>query len=104
MSRQAEIEVEKKIVRCVVEDLLAAGFQVGVNNGEERCLKRSSDINEIIAATFSTDEDWLIACKNGKYIGWVRCIWGNEEDIISDYTTNLESCIRRSNELADSYA
>lgn len=116
MSVKMRQEVERKIVQAAIKQLLAAGFSLDVNDGEETTLKHSTDAAAIVAAMFTTDEDYLFvnepgagspaaALKGGSRIGWVRFIYGNDGyDVMSDYTVNLESQLTEANKLAESYS
>jgi hypothetical protein len=84
---------EKLIVGKLVTDLLSAGFWISVYDGEETTVRRSTDAETIFKALASTDEDYLNVGRTGadgmkaeiSPIGWVRLIWGNDNDIISDW-------------------
>lgn len=90
------IETEGKVARKAVDALLAAGFTVGVNDGEETVLKHSTSVNDIMGALFSTDWDYLYAydAETKKRVGWVHLVYGNDgTDLVSDHTTNLEQTL-----------
>lgn len=97
---------EKLIVGKLVTDLLAAGCLLTVNDGEDDVVIASTDAEAIYKAMSSTDEDWLIVSKvdgcNAFWPAWVRLVWGNDVDVISDYITRLEKLIAPANELAES--
>lgn len=96
------IERETKISHKVVTCLLDAGFSVSVFDGEEWAIEKSVNRNKIYKEMWSTDEDTLYACDSeGERIGWVSLIYGNDVDIISDYTTNLEDVLKPANDYAD---
>lgn len=98
-------EVERQIIVALVEDLLAAGYQVGVNDGEEKVLEPCSDAVRIYAVMSTTDEDYLLTKKAGEKNGWIRLIYGNHCDVISDYTTNIPDAIfERANSLSEHFA
>ena len=88
--------VETQIIRGTIDALLASGFTLGVNDGEETTLKRCREAATILAAMRTTDEDYLLVYKadgsGGEFgDGWVRFVYGNEDhEVINDYTTNLE--------------
>lgn len=103
MSRKLEIELELKIAHKAIEGLLAAGYGVGVYDGEEETVKDSKDAEAIKKALFTTDEDYLIAYKDGTKAGWVWLIYGNVQDVISDYTVNLEDALAETIKFAQSY-
>ena len=101
MTRPAEIRIEKRIANRAIKDILAAGFTIDVYDGEEWALENSSRPRQIAAAMYSTDEDYLFLRKNGKRTGqWVRLIYGNVCDLISDYTVSLEELLKGADELA----
>jgi hypothetical protein len=95
--------IERIIVQRVISDLLKAGFRLGVNDGEETTLKHSKDMVAITAAMYSTDEDYLLVYRGfeEEHFGWVRLIYGNGRDVVSDYTTNLETDLHGANVFAD---
>jgi hypothetical protein len=86
---------EWALANRLIDDLLAAGFAITVNDGEQEPVVQSKDKAAILEAMASTDEDYLHVIRSGKekdnfVAGWVRMIYGNGVDIISDYTTNLQ--------------
>jgi len=96
-------EIERQIVSLLVADCLTAGYAVGVYDGEEHTLRASRDFAEVWAALDTTDEDYLILRK-GDADGWIRLIYGNECDVISDYTTSIdEGVMKRASELAERF-
>tara|TARA_R110000772_G_scaffold84378_3_gene178156 strand:+ start:564 stop:908 length:345 start_codon:yes stop_codon:yes gene_type:complete len=85
--------VEAKIAQIVVDHLLGAGFLVSVEDGEEVTVRRSRDAAEIRAALCTTGEDrLLVSTPEAPYgqAGGVLLIWGNGEDLISDYSVSLD--------------
>lgn len=93
---------EKRIVGKLVEDLLAAGMSITIDDGEDTPLRNSTDAEAIFAALGSTGEDYLIVdAPNGPRQRWVRLIWGNDVDVISDYHVCLERWLQGANALAN---
>ena len=99
--------VEKRIVKRVVADLLAAGYELAVYDGEE-WYKRTTDPAKLHKQLMETDEDRLFVYKvpgpHGKWdwFGWVFFVYGNDgNDVISDYTVNLEADLKAINEWTD---
>lgn len=74
---------ERAIVQVLLNTILDDGCTVSVYDGEEMTVFRSTDIHVIKDALATTGEDYLHVWKNGK-IGWVRLIWSNDTDLISD--------------------
>lgn len=98
-------QVEKLIAKRVIADALAAGFALGVNDGEETVLENSTNPDAVLAAMFSTDDDHLLFYKDGKRVGWVRFIYGNSGyDVVNDYTVNLEPVMVGATKLADEWS
>lgn len=95
MSVKMRQKVEREICTTVVDALLAAGFTISINNGDDADeLSNATDKAKIVASMFLTDDEYLMAIRNDKVFGWVRFIYGNDgPDVMSDYTTNLEPFI-----------
>jgi hypothetical protein len=51
-------------------------------------LKRSTKRRKIYAALASTDTD-QVRFRDGRLIGTILFVWGNGEDVVSDYTERL---------------
>lgn len=93
--------MERLIARQAIADLLAAGYLIDVNDGEVTTVEGSGDPAVILAAMFTTDEDYLVAKGVGSR-GWVRFIYGNDGwDVINDYTVNLAGALTRTTALTD---
>lgn len=82
-------DIERQIAIKLVDDILAAGMSISVNDGEETTVVWSPQRDEILAAMNTTDHDWLKVysetSRNG-YIGSIMLVWGNGTDLISDYS------------------
>lgn len=94
------------VVSAFVRTALRAGHTLGVYDGEEVVLKHTSNYKAVMAAIMSTDDDYIfvysVGATSGPRMGWVRLIYGNDgPDVISDYTTNLEHLMGKSEEVAD---
>jgi hypothetical protein len=93
--------IDRQIIETAIDSMIAAGYTIRVNDGEE-IVGEFNDKASILAAMFSTGEDYLIPCRANHSCGWVRLIYGNEPGVvISDYTTNLEEVLTAANKLAD---
>lgn len=101
MGARENMVIERMILKRLVEHLLGLGHKLTVNDGEEETVKRSSDRTEVLKALRTTDEDYLIVHRDGLKDGWVRLIYGNGIDLISDYTTNLEEELEPVNEFVN---
>lgn len=92
------IAIERKICKRLVDVLLDEGYGVGVNDGEDTTVKNSLDAREVMNAIQTTDEDYILVYRAGKRIGWVRMIWSNGTEVLTDYTTNLEDVLKPVND------
>lgn len=88
-------EIEKRIVGKLVEALLAAGYTIGVNDGEDDVVSPNCNDAEIIyKALASTDADILLVRNPGTGLkSFVALVWGNDAEIISDYGISLDAII-----------
>jgi hypothetical protein len=88
----ARQRVERKICMATVDALLAAGYSLGVNDGEEVTIAYSRDRAKIADALFTTDEDYLLIYSRAEEKDttpnmWVRFVYGNDGwDVICDYS------------------
>lgn len=84
-------KIERRVIRAFVRSALADGCAISVYDGGDFCLKRSTSEKEIMGAIMSTDEDSLVVSKDGKRIGSVYLVYGNDGyDVINDYSVSLE--------------
>lgn len=82
---------ERRIATALVDALLAQGWSLSVEDGEEWTVKRSRDRAEVLDALATTDLDRLRARDElGAVVGTVLLIWGNGSHLISDYTVQDE--------------
>lgn len=91
---ETRMAIERKIVRRVVTDLIAAKYSLDLDDGgDELALRRSLDVEEVCAAMHTVDEERLIARgADGKTRGMVYFVYGNDGwDAINDYSTSLDS-------------
>ena len=93
-------EIERQIIVLLVEDILAAGYSIAVDNGLEE-QQGLSGAAEVFAAMSTTDQDDLICRHNGEHTDTVRLIYGNDADVILDYTSGFgEHVFERAGALA----
>jgi len=108
---------EKAIINATLTGLLKAGYEIAVHgedpNGcepEDLDGPRTRDRAKLGKAIGCCDETYLLAYKPeddpGEVAptGWVWFIHGNGNngcDVLSDYTVNLEPCMKRAIELPD---
>lgn len=85
---------ERAIAERLVTDAIAQGYQVSVNDGEAWVVKRSTDSKAIMAALFSTDEDYIRIRKEGEEgsVGTFTLIYGNDGwDVVADWSYSAET-------------
>jgi len=100
------ISIEDQIIKATINALLAAGYTLGVNDGEETTIKRITSHDLIFRAMKTTDEDYLLIFDRGSatHIGWVRFIYGNDDtEVINDYSVNLEPVMAKIMDLITAY-
>lgn len=80
---------ERKVISPIIHRCIATGYTVSVHNGEAWALKRSSRYLDIMAALGSTDEDnVLVRRADGTKVGWIDFIYGNDDEVVADYSDN----------------
>jgi hypothetical protein len=90
MNIEKRIELEKRIARKVVRALLAAGYELSIDNGgETREIPYTTDFKTVTGAMFATDDEHLLA--RGPSKSFVYFVYGNDGwDVINDYGLSLE--------------
>lgn len=100
--------IERRIVKKAVEDLIACGYMLSVNNGgDEDELVDSSDVDDVLSVMFAADEDTIYAKReiSPEKVGWVHFVYGNDgHDVIQDYTVDLVTFLSEAEKLADQIA
>jgi hypothetical protein len=85
---------EKKIVRKAARAILLAGYDIGVFDGEELTVPRTSNIETVMKALGTTEMDTLRVLEPaGDRVASVLLIWGNGEDVISDIAASTDEQI-----------
>lgn len=90
--------MELQIVDKLLELAKAAGYAMKIIQYEEEGEKTPEDVKD---ALFNLDEAHLEFYKDGKRVGWVFLVFGNDGfDLISDYTCRLEEFLKPAIELS----
>lgn len=99
------IAMERTIVRRVIRDALNAGYALGVHNGGDSMeIENEKKFGRVVGEMFATDVERLYFYKEGKAIGWVLFVYGNDGwDVICDYTVNLEDVLAGASAVADKF-
>lgn len=94
--------MELRIVRRVVRDLKAAGYDLFLDVADNEPPMEINTKTEKIAELFQLDDAVVFVHKGQRSAGWVRFVFGNDGyDVVCDYTTNLEEDLKGASELAD---
>ena len=97
---RAEALAERAVVLKLIDTLLAAGFKLSVNDGQE-LHPWTTDRAAVIDAIMNTDEDNLRA-HSDELRGFVYLVYGNSGwDVICDYSTSLEDVLAPVNDFAE---
>jgi hypothetical protein len=105
MDIAARQDMERQIVSRIVDDALTGGFSLSVDNGGDGFeITESTDRQAVIDALFQTDEERLVLLKNGKIVGSVFLVYGNDGwDVVCDYHLSIEDVMKGANQLADKF-
>jgi hypothetical protein len=79
---------EKKYLREIIERAIADGCLCSVDDGECTTVRRSRDVDQILAALGTTEQDLLILSNNvgNDYVGAIDLVYGNAPDeVVCDY-------------------
>lgn len=88
-------EIEKRYASKLVKAILDEGLTVSVWESEAWAtddkgipVQRSTMYTRITQSLASTDSDYLYIFDGCKRAGWFYLVYGNGEDLISDYSDN----------------
>jgi hypothetical protein len=81
-------DAARKIAKRLVQAALDAGYAINVYDGEETTVKQSRDKATILDAMATTEGDALTFWLGDTRIGTVWLIYCNDEDVISDWSSN----------------
>jgi len=104
--------IERAIVKTIIQDALDLGYTVIHNDGEEVTSRaepqydREKTIVEMMDNIRHCDEEYLTIGKNGKRIGGIFLVYGNDGyDVICDHTDNEEmtEILAGANKLAETF-
>lgn len=90
---KARILVERAIIRKFCELVIAKGCALTIDDGEDISVRKSKDIDFLMANVCACDEEWLrVHNPAGIYIGAVWFVYGNDGwDVVCDYHTSLDT-------------
>ena len=106
MKAKERQRLERKIIRCALNSIVAEGYSVRIHNGEDYVGEvKSRDVKKLMTQIMSTDEDTIDvyhpANPNGRF-GWVHLVYGNDgHDVIQDHSTNLTDVLEAATKMAD---
>lgn len=117
LATRTRVTVERAIVRRAAQDLLAAGFQLRVWNGEGYECARTPDLAVVMSAIMASDQEELCVLEapvpahlstpgtvhdTWAYVGSVCMVYGNDGyDVISDNSASVEEYLEGATELAN---
>lgn len=94
--------IEKQITRKALEALSADGYEFWISYergyDQEDQERWTADVDTAMKDVGACDEEHVMIRKSGeegKASSWIWLILGNGEDLITDYTTDLESSLAK---------
>jgi len=86
-ARPEEQQIAKKLVRAI----LSRGYSISVYDSAEFNCGDVTDFDEVLSnlATSGDDRVYFRNDKTRGYTGWFWLIWGNGEDVLTDYVDNV---------------
>lgn len=107
-ARDARIAGELSVLKMTAEVMIAKGFYVSLNDGEETTVVRSQDVAKLTAAAQTTDHDYLIIYRDESKesrMGQIMFVYGNSPcEVIADYSCDLEEHLKPVNKYCDTLA
>ena len=96
---RARARTELAIVNKLIESAESAGYRLRIEEYEDD----GEHEYDVKTALFNLDDAHAIVLdSDGDQLGWVRLVFGNGRDLVSDYSLSLETFIAPVNALAES--
>lgn len=76
------------IITNLIAAIIAGGYTITVNDGDDNVLYKSIDTTRIRSAMGSTETDVLNVYNGNQYIGFILLIPCNGDDIVSNHSGN----------------
>jgi hypothetical protein len=100
-SIRRRIAMERRIVKAIIKAGTDAGYELSVNDGEHS-YPWSADPKTVYGNLFKTDEESIRFRKDGKWVGSVLLVYGNDGyDVLRDYSTALSDLLAPVEALAE---
>lgn len=80
--------IERQIATALIKDILAQGCKIELFAEGESICNPTSQENLLLTEMACCDMMELVVTQDGERKGWFMLIWGNGEDILSDFTDN----------------
>lgn len=80
--------IEEKIVRSILSFAISKEYTVSVFDGEEWGVVKSKHIEQIIEFIDTDEVTFRFRNTSNKVVGSISLIFGNEEDVIHDFSDN----------------
>lgn len=99
--------IEFEIAKKLIADITAENYTICVYEGGDFALRYATDHAAILEALASTSDDELLVYEkrdaqgNRNRVGWIHLVWGNDSDLISDYSIAIEHLVKGADDLAD---
>ena len=95
MGIKTRSELERLIVRKVVSAAVKEGYTFVIDNGGDSDENvKTEGVEPTLNEMLQTDQEKLIFVKDGKRVGWVYFVYGNDGwDVINNYTVNLNKIL-----------
>lgn len=97
-------QTERRIVRKVIRAALDAGYRLNLSNGGDSYVfpEPTDSFTAVVSETMAVDSEHLYLYKDGKRVGWVFFVYGNEGwSVVSDYTMTLQEFMEPINAYCD---
>lgn len=86
-------EIETAIIRALCQGLIDEGYTLSVHDRQDEVVSDSQDVDALLNAMFSVDEEFIIVRQAGKYTGNLMLVHGNGQDVLADWSARLDDVV-----------
>ena len=97
---------EQKIARAILKAAKLSDLTMRIFDEEEFIVKTNNKVIAFAALGDSGQNEIIFFNNEGKRLGWLLLVWGNDFDLISDYTASeeMEKFLKPVNDKIDKWA
>lgn len=104
MNVEQRMQLERRVVRSACQELIAQDCVLSLYYGEgDFGVTLTDSADAVVEAMHACDEEWLYVFRDGKYVGSIWLVYGNDGwDVMADMHVTIDVMLPETNKLIES--